>query len=137
MEYEQPFVLMMFQSYKTKYCKHSGLLLKLQIPVFKGAASPLLGQDTTDDGHYHHGNDGMGGVPDPDPPSGDLIQSEHAVCALIRMAYERPGEITLVAIGPLTNLALATKMDPEFSTKLKELVIMGGNIEGKMCYVFF
>ena len=73
----------------------------------------------------------MGGVPDPDPPSTDLIQSEHAVNALIRMANERPGEITLVAIGPLTNLALAIKMDPEFSKNLKELFIMGGNVEGK------
>ena len=105
----------------------------LQIPVFKGAASPLIGQDTTDEGHYHHGDDGMGGVPDPDPPSIDLIQSEHAVNALILMANERPGEITLVAVGPLTNIALAMKLDPDFSKKLKELIIMGGNIEGRLC----
>ena len=105
----------------------------LQIPVFKGAASPLIGQNTTDEGHYHHGDDGMGGVPDPDPPSIDLIQSEHAVNALIRLANERPGEITLVAVGPLTNIALAMKLDPDFSKKLKELIIMGGNIEGRLC----
>ncbi|XP_072016098.1 uncharacterized protein [Amphiura filiformis] len=104
---------------------------RLEIPVFKGASSPLIGQDATGDSHYHHGNDGMGGVPDPDPPSRDLIQSEHAVNALIRLANEHPGEISLVAIGPLTNLALATKMDPEFSKNLKELVIMGGNVEGR------
>ena len=79
----------------------------------------------------------MGGVPDPDPPSTDLIQSEHAVNALIRMANERPGEITLVAVGPLTNIALAMKLDPDFSKKLKELIIMGGNIEGRLCIVLF
>ncbi len=108
------------------------LFYACQVPVFKGVSSPLL-FSTLKDGSATHGSDGMGGVPDPDPPSRDLIQKEHAVNALIHMANERPGEITLVAIGPLTNLALATKMDPEFSTKLKELVIMGGNIEGKMC----
>ena len=102
----------------------------VQIPVFKGIGSCLIGPES-EDAHIFHGNDGMGGVPDPDPPSRELIQSEHAVNALIRMANERPGEITLVAIGPLTNLAIAAKMDPNFSKKLKKLVIMGGNIEGK------
>ena len=106
----------------------------MQIPVYKGASAPLIRPSKQSDGSFHHGDNGMGGVPDPDPPSIDLIQSEHAVSALIRMANERPGEITLVAIGPLTNLALAIKMNPELSKKLKKLVIMGGNITGKVTY---
>lgn len=40
-------------------------------------------------------------------------------------------EITLVALGPLTNLALAMRLDDQFATNLKELYIMGGNVEGE------
>ena len=79
-----------------------------------------------------HGTDGMGDVPETEaPPSRDLIQSEHAVQALIRMANEHLNQITLVAIGPLTNVAMAMRLDPHFTSKLKNLVIMGGNILGK------
>ena len=41
------------------------------------------------------------------------------------------GEVTLVCLGPLTNLALALNLDPELSRNLKNVVIMGGNIEGE------
>ena len=41
------------------------------------------------------------------------------------------GQITLVALAPLTNVALALNLDPEFPKKLKEIIIMGGNTEGK------
>ena len=44
------------------------------------------------------------------------------------------GEITLVAMGPLTNLALAYRLDDSFSSKLHKLVIMGGNTEGNLQY---
>lgn len=41
-------------------------------------------------------------------------------------------EISLVALGPLTNLALAMRLDDQFASNLKELYIMGGNVEGKV-----
>ena len=41
------------------------------------------------------------------------------------------GEITLVALAPLTNIALALRLDPGFGSKLKEVYIMGGNTEGR------
>lgn len=44
------------------------------------------------------------------------------------------GELTLVAIGPLTNVALAIRLDPEFGKNLKECYIMGGNYEGALQY---
>ena len=44
-----------------------------------------------------------------------------------------PGEITLVALGPLTNIALAIRLDPAFGSKLKDVIIMGGSIEGEWC----
>ncbi|XP_071489275.1 inosine-uridine preferring nucleoside hydrolase-like [Diadema antillarum] len=103
---------------------------KLDIPVFRGATRYIV-TDPTEAKHVH-GTDGLGDIPNPGPmPSRDLVQSEHAVQALIRMANEKPGQITLVAIGPLTNLALAIRLDPTFTSKLKELVIMGGNIKAR------
>jgi inosine-uridine nucleoside N-ribohydrolase len=41
------------------------------------------------------------------------------------------GEVTLLCLGPLTNLALAIRLDPSFLTKLKQLVVMGGSVEGE------
>nr|KAG5688618.1 hypothetical protein BaRGS_033434 [Batillaria attramentaria] len=60
-----------------------------------------------------------------------LIKGEQAVSALIRMVNEQPGKITLVCLGPLTNLALALRLDPKLSKKLKQVYILGGNIEGR------
>ncbi|CAH1233721.1 Hypp816 [Branchiostoma lanceolatum] len=101
---------------------------RLDVPVYRGADVPILG--THMDCSHWHGQDGLGDVPDPDPPSLELVQSEHAVTALLRLSKEHPGEISLVAMAPLTNLALAVRMDPEFPARLRELVIMGGNING-------
>jgi inosine-uridine nucleoside N-ribohydrolase len=42
-----------------------------------------------------------------------------------------PGEVTLLCLGPLTNVALALRLDPKFLTKLKNLVVLGGSVEGK------
>eukprot|EP00057_Strongylocentrotus_purpuratus_P006592 XP_011661066.1 PREDICTED: probable uridine nucleosidase 2 isoform X2 [Strongylocentrotus purpuratus] len=99
---------------------------RLDIPVYSGTTKDFLGTAPVTSAH---GQDGLGDFPNPEtPPSGDLVQSEHAVEALIFMANEHQGEITLVAIGPLTNVALAMKLDLQFTSKLKELVIMGGNI---------
>ncbi|XP_053563684.1 inosine-uridine preferring nucleoside hydrolase [Bombina bombina] len=100
-----------------------------EIPVFKGASRPLLGEciHASD----YHGKDGLGDVPDPDSPGLDVVQKEHAVIAMLRIANEHPGQVTLVATGPLTNLALAVNMDPTFPQKIKSLFIMGGNMESR------
>ena len=58
-----------------------------------------------------------------------MLKAEHAASALIRLTNENVGKVTLVAIGPLTNVALACRLDPNFPTRLKHVVIMGGNIE--------
>ena len=55
--------------------------------------------------------------------------SEIAANFLIRKAHEFPGQITIYAAGPLTNIALAIRLDPEFSSLVKELVMMGGSFE--------
>ncbi|XP_061925774.1 inosine-uridine preferring nucleoside hydrolase isoform X1 [Entelurus aequoreus] len=102
---------------------------RLDIPVFKGAAKPLLG-NTIDAGHFH-GQDGLGDAPDPNAPGLDLVQEECAVSAMIRIVKENPGEVSLVATAPLTNLALAVRMDPSLPGKLRGLYIMGGNTESR------
>ncbi len=48
---------------------------------------------------------------------------------LIEMAHNHPGEVTLLALGPLTDVALACRLDPEFSQRIKKLVLMGGSID--------
>ncbi|XP_028846968.1 inosine-uridine preferring nucleoside hydrolase isoform X2 [Denticeps clupeoides] len=110
----------------------------LEIPVFKGVSKPLLGVEISA-GHFH-GEDGLGDAPDLNAPGLDLVQKEGAVEAIIRIVTEHPGEVALVAIGPLTNLALAVRLDPSIPEKLKALYIMGGNSDSRgnvtMCAEF-
>ncbi|XP_078401293.1 inosine-uridine preferring nucleoside hydrolase-like [Cetorhinus maximus] len=123
-------------------CKNVLRVLKVcqrtEIPVFRGAGTSLLGDELNAD-HYH-GKDGLGDAPDPNAPGFEHIQAEHAVNAMIRIATEHAGQVSLVATGPLTNVALALKMDPTFPSKLKHLYIMGGNMESRgnvtMCSEF-
>lgn len=102
---------------------------RLDIPVFRGSAEPLLASKIHA-GEFH-GKDGLGDVPDPDAPGLELLQMESAMQAIIRMVNENPGEVTLVGTGPLSNLALAVKLDPSLPEKLKALYIMGGNTESR------
>lgn len=100
-----------------------------EIPVFRGASSPLVGAGSSPTDHF--GTDGFGDViKDKDPEWEEKIQREHAVNAMIRLVTENQKQVSLVAIGPLTNLALAIRLDPSFPQKLKDLYIMGGNKEG-------
>src|SRR5438105_2516675 len=77
-------------------------------PVFPGCEDALV--IPTPRRAISHGTDGLGDSGY--PPSLRQAASEHAVQALIRLATEAPGALTLVALGPLTNIALATRLDP-------------------------
>jgi purine nucleosidase len=101
-------------------------VLEQNVPVYAGCGRPLVG-DAVDAGHFH-GEDGLGDSGY--PPSARQVAGEHAVNALIQLANEWPGELTLVAIGPLTNVALATRLDPTLPQKYARLVVMGGSIRG-------
>ncbi|KAG9277724.1 inosine-uridine preferring nucleoside hydrolase isoform X1 [Astyanax mexicanus] len=104
---------------------------RTQIPVFRGSAGPLVGAVKPFQDHF--GTDGLGDILEHRDLDiwKDQVQEEHAVNALIRLVNEHSGQVSLVALGPLTNLALAVRLDPTFPQKLKNLYIMGGNMEGK------
>ena len=100
-----------------------------EVPIYKGCESPLLQQIPPS--LIIHGGDGMG---DTDfaktiPGFTHCIQEEHGAIAITKQAKENPG-LNIMAIGPLTNLAVALKLDPELPEKVDQLVIMGGTYRG-------
>lgn len=70
---------------------HAAFHLSAQIPVFRGASKPIMGKSI--DAGYFHGQDGLGDAPDPNAPSLDIIQKEHAVNAILRIVNENPGQV--------------------------------------------
>lgn len=99
-------------------------LMKTQYPVYRGADKPL-----TRELHVaaaFHGSDGLGDVDLP-MPSDCVMREESAWDALYQTAAGMPGELRLVAIGPLTNVAIAFTKYPELPKLLHSLLIMGGS----------
>lgn len=94
-------------------------------PVFGGCDAPLVRLPDEDAAHVH-GVDGFGDVGLAEPRHAP--SAERAAEALIRISREHAGELTLVALGPLTNLALATRLDPGFPGRVARLGVMGGAV---------
>lgn len=93
------------------------------VPIYAGAAQPLLHKIEV--AAEIHGESGLDGVELPtDVPA---VQPQHAVNYLIETLMSEPaGTVTVVATGPLTNLALAVRLEPRITNRVKEVVIMGG-----------
>jgi purine nucleosidase len=102
-------------------------VLGRDIPVHAGCEDGIVAR--TPRRARSHGSDGLGDAGYPEPAR--RAATEHAALALARLASQAPGELTLVAIGPLTNLALATRLDPGLPGKYRELIVMGGAIYAK------
>ena len=93
------------------------------IPILRGESEPLLGLRPV----YWEGHEGQGLV---EPEDETQDESEDAVGFIIRTVLENPGKIQLLAIGPLTNVALAIKREPRVVHDLGGLMIMGGVMRG-------
>jgi inosine-uridine nucleoside N-ribohydrolase len=93
------------------------------IPVFRGASRPLIGRPHHAEGV--HGRNGLGDVDLPDTGKG--IESAGAPEGMLRLARENPG-LSLVALGPLTNVAIALNLYPELEGLIGEIISMGGAI---------
>ncbi|GAC1379994.1 MAG: nucleoside hydrolase [Ktedonobacteraceae bacterium] len=95
---------------------------RTEIPVARGSSRPLLRQMV--DAAFVHGGNGLGELELPKPRIQPVAQ--HAVDVIIERILHAPGEITLVPIGPLTNVALALRREPRIAQQVREVVIMGG-----------
>lgn len=95
-----------------------------EIPVYEGARTPLV--KSHEPATNVHGEDGLGGDAFPEPEAEIPSADEHGVASIVRAARENPGAITLVCIGPLTNLALALQYEPDLGELLDSVWVMGG-----------
>jgi purine nucleosidase len=93
------------------------------VPVIPGCAGPLLRPVL--DAARVHGASGLAGARLPGPASAPA--AGHAVDYLIETISAAPGEITLIAVGPLTNIALAVRREPLLAGRVRDFVIMGGS----------
>ena len=117
------------------------LIGRTDIPVVRGAEYPLVrSQQETEQWELQYGNvpwlgawtpkfydppDQLGEMPDGKPTTKPA--DEDAAHFLLRMVHKFPNQVTIYAGGPMTNLALAISIDPEFAGLAKELVFMGGS----------
>ncbi len=96
------------------------------IPVARGAAGPLFGAFTNPP-TFVHGHDALGDAGVAADPAIQTL-SVSAAQFIVEKVMARPGEITLVPIGPLTNIALAYKLEPRIAGAVKQVVLMGGTL---------
>lgn len=99
---------------------------RCDIPVAAGARRPLAQKLMT--AEFWHGQNGLGNVELPAPEC--RPDSRFGPDLIIELIHKMPGEITLIPVGPLTNIALAVLKDPTIVPLVNEVVLMGGSISG-------
>ena len=108
-----------------KVCQRLGL----DVPVYGGMSLPLIREQcTAGDIHGQSGLDGPVFAPLTLKP-----QPEHAVLYLIDTLMASDGDITIVPVGPLTNIAMAMRLEPAICAKIKQIVLMGGAVARGNC----
>jgi purine nucleosidase len=117
------------------------------VPVFKGAEKALVVEPVKPSKEeLFHGTDGLGDttdrgvraeqhidVPEAAPAYGAtaMWEAEHAANAIVRLAHAHAGQLLLIALGPLTNIALALRLEPRLPQLVKAFVFMGGTSRGR------
>ncbi len=96
-------------------------ICKSDVPVFAGADRPLVRPH--EHAHWFHGKNGLGDHKYPAPKR--KPEREPAIDAILRLSKAEPG-LTLVTLGPLTNVALALERDPKLAERIGRCVVMGG-----------
>jgi len=105
----------------TSNALYTAELCEADVPVYSGAAAPLLRKLVTAD--WFHGVDGLGdhGY----KPVKRCAEPRHAVDSIVETVQKNPG-IEIVTLGPLTNVAMALLREPKLATSVKRCVVMGG-----------
>jgi inosine-uridine nucleoside N-ribohydrolase len=99
---------------------------RCDIPVAGGAQHPLMQKTYT--ATYWHGKNGLADIELPEPKC--KADARFGPDLIIELVHKYPHEITLIPIGPLTNIALAVSKDPSIVGLVKDIVIMGGSLNG-------
>lgn len=99
---------------------------RCDIPIAAGAQHPLFQKLIT--AEFWHGKNGLANIEL--PPSKCKVDARYGPDLIIELVHAAPHEITLVPVGPLTNIALAVEKDPSIVPLVKEVILMGGSISG-------
>ncbi|KDP29547.1 hypothetical protein JCGZ_19260 [Jatropha curcas] len=97
---------------------------RTDIPVAEGSHVTITKGTKLRIADFVHGADGLGNQDFP-PPKGKPIE-QSAAEFLVKQANHHPGKVTVVALGPLTNIALALELDPAFAKNIGQIVLLGG-----------
>ena len=92
--------------------------------VYRGVENPLLERKGYTDNFF--GEDGLGNASYSLPDINIKIEREHAAIQMIRLVRQYPNKITIITLGPMTNLALAIQLDQNITKELVEIISMGG-----------
>ena len=102
------------------------------IPVYMGAGRPLLRRANDGWASHIHGGDGLGGIAARDDRAGLSPEGEaegkHGALAIAETVMASPGEVTVLALGRMTNVALALSLEPRLAGAVREIVVMGGAV---------
>jgi len=105
-----------------KNARYTVELCGKETPVYLGAARPLMREPVW--AYFFHGDDGMGNMNYPEPTL--PVAQGNAITAFIEAVRAHPGDITLITLGPLTNIALAVRIAPDIVEKITMCYTMGG-----------
>ena len=101
---------------------------RTDIPVYRGAGRPLLRQPNPGWASQVHGDDALGNLAVPLPEGTRHAEAGSAAVEIVRRVNESPGEIALLALGRMTNIALALSLEPQLADNVAEVVVMGGAV---------